>query len=168
MFVFRHSLGMKKWICVMGKIIILLFVILSASSGCTVLNTYRFRVEDATDGHPIAGVQAEGNNDRYEPHDFGWPVLRPSTHHYTISNPEGLVRFDGGGQNEVTFAKEGYEPCTVVASSPGYKQNNKLFGRRTFAWEDERTPIILLQPLNSKPEEQSTRNDAPASGSQAD
>jgi hypothetical protein len=137
----------------MGKLIILLFAILSANSGCTVLNTYRFRVQDAADGQPISGVQAEGNNDCYVPGDYGLPTLTHTQHRFALSNPQGLVRFDGGGQHEVTFSREGYEPCTVVASSPGYKVRGNLFSRKTCAWEDERTAVIQMQPLKSKQEE---------------
>ena len=133
----------------MGKII-LVSAIFFACGGCTVLNTYRFRVEDATDGRPIAGVDAEGNNDRYEPGNNGWPMHIYTQHHFAVSNPEGLVRFSSGSQKAVTFTRDGYEPCTVVASSPGYKEKKKMFGGRTFDWEDDQTALILLQPVGSK------------------
>jgi hypothetical protein len=155
----------------MGKII-LLFAILSASSGCTVLNTYRFRVQDAADGQSIAGVQAEGNNDHYVPGSYGWPMLIHTKHHFAVSDPQGLVRFSGGSQQAVTFTKEGYEPCTVVASSKGYKETNKFFNKRTFSWEeDEKTALIELQPLKAKkeePREEEAEGKSSKSESQAD
>jgi len=129
----------------MGKIAVL-FAVLCTDAGCTVVNTYRFRVVDASDGHPIAGVQAEGDNDRYEPGDFYWPTLIHSRHHFTVSDPDGLAKFDSMGEHEIRFQMDGYEPCTVVADSPGYKETGKLIGRRTFTWEDERTALIELQP----------------------
>jgi hypothetical protein len=128
-----------------GKIAFVIFV-LYASAGCRVVYTNRFRVVDAVDGQPLANVEAEGNNDMYQPSNFlGWPVLCRSDRHYSISDPSGLVKFDNM-QGEVTFKENGYEPCTVVADSPGYRQRNKLFGRLTFSWEDERTVRIELQP----------------------
>jgi len=118
------------------------FAVLCVTGGCTVVNTNRFRVVDASDGQPIAGVDAEGSYDL--------PTSICSITHfgpyYATSDAAGLVQFDSIAAAEVAFEKEGYEPCTIVADWPGYRLRNRFISLRTFSWEDDRTAIIQLQP----------------------
>jgi hypothetical protein len=107
-----------------------------------VVNANRFRVVDASDGLPIAGVSAEGSYD----FPIGLFTIKHFGPNYATSDATGLVQFDELGQQEVAFEKEGYKPCTVVAGWPGYRRRNTLVSLRTFPWEDEWTPIIQLQP----------------------
>lgn len=126
----------------MCKRIISVFAVLCVTGGCTVVHTSRFRVVDSSDGRPIEGVRAVGSCD--------WPAPPFSTlhcgPHYATSDSTGLVQFDEMGEDEVIFEKEGYEPCAIVAAWPGYRRRNAFFSRHTFPWEDDRTPIIHLQP----------------------
>lgn len=121
-------------------------VILFAASGCTVYHSNRFRVVDASDQRPIAGVRAEGSEHMFQPNTIGWPVRCCFPTGSVNSDADGLVQFDAAGANTVTFSKEGYEPCTVVADWPGWRPGKDLFKLHTFPWEDRWTPIIALQP----------------------
>jgi hypothetical protein len=113
------------------------------SAGCTVVNANRFRMIDASDGRPIAGVRAKGVTNIPTSVFFTYD----RTPEFATSDSEGLVEFRGIGENEVTFEKVGYEPCAVVASSSGYYvPRGSLVIRQTFPWEDDRTPVIRLQP----------------------
>lgn len=122
--------------------------ILCVTCGCTVVNANRFRLVDASDGHPIAGVDATGSFDMWQPSTFlGWPVFCRFGRSYATSDADGLVQFDRS-ENDVTFAKVGYESVAAFADWPGYRQRSRLISLRTFPWEDERTALILLQPKN--------------------
>jgi hypothetical protein len=106
-----------------------------------VVNANRFRVIDASDGHPIAGVDAVGIS------DFPWGMFsRDHTPEFATSDCAGLVQFNGMGEHELTLEKDGYERCAVVADWPGYRLRGTLVNLHPFPWEDERTAVILLQP----------------------
>jgi hypothetical protein len=127
----------------MYKAIGIIIAILYASAGCQIVkNGTRFRVLDASDSQPVVGVRAKGIPN--------FPIglfCLDRTPAYATSDSTGLVQFNNGVDNEVTFEKEGYETCEIVADSPGYRLRNRwLFNRQTFPWEDEQTAIILLQP----------------------
>jgi len=132
---------MKKGVAGVG-------VILCVTCGCTVVNANRFRLVDASDGHPLAGVHATGSFDMWQPSTFlGWPVYCRFGPTYATSDAEGLVQFDGSAR-DVTFEKAGYESVVAFADWPGYRRRSRLISLRTFPWEDERTALILLQPKN--------------------
>ena len=126
----------------MAKSVILVSVILIAAVGCTVLNTNRFRVVDASGGRPIAGVRAEG--------DISFPTscfhIQQLGPFHAKSDGAGLIRFDEMGVEKVTFTKRGYKPCTIVSGWPGYRRCPKLFNLRSLQWEDDYTPVVELQP----------------------
>jgi len=126
------------------RIVILLGLLLA---GCTVFNVRRFRVVDATDGHALEGVHAQGS-ERIPNFDAPyWPIILTKSGIAT-SDQAGLVQFDPQimGVSSVTFEKQGYEPCEVVSSWPGYRPSNWLERFHVFGWEDQATAVIKLQP----------------------
>jgi hypothetical protein len=118
--------------------------ILYAFAGCTTV-TNQFRVVDAVDGHPIAGVHADGTWEMWQPSTVFplWALCRFPCHP-AESDATGLIVLDQPA-SEVKFMKRGYELRCVVASCLGYREKSGTCNSRSFPWEDKHTVTIRLQ-----------------------
>lgn len=122
---------------------------LSLLAGCTVYHANRFRVIDAVNGRPIAGVRAEGTGT----FPTSWNHVQRFGPAHATSDADGIVDFAderGPITDDVTFEKEGYQSCAVVADWPGYRKRFHVWPLRSFPWEDDDTAVIALQPQTGK------------------
>ena len=129
----------------------IVFLILSVGGGCEEIVAQCFRVLDANDGQPIAGVRAVGRFGMWQPAMPGIFPVYVQMAATGVSDVTGLIQLESG-VNLADFNKEGYEPCGIEADWPGYRRRPRCLHWNAFPWEDEYTATIYLRPAKGTAE----------------